>query len=93
MTQTAPEIISGRRDFDVVSFKDYESDMRENGDRVLALHQHYQREIQTLKNALWQIVLASGGRVLVTGNYTFYREQDLDWQISQDMPTDGLLMK
>lgn len=84
MTKTTPEIISGRKDWDVVSFSDYSSDMKENGERVKILHETYQHEIKNLKRTIWWLVLAAGGKITVSRDQTWHDLRDIDWRIEKN---------
>jgi len=81
--QNTPETITGRRDFDVVTFADYSKDMDEQAERTLAMHQHYRHEIKEMKTMLWNIVRASGGKVAVD-QVDFRPLSEMDWTIEKN---------
>lgn len=78
-----PRIIIGRRDHDVVAFTDYANDMQEQSDRVLAMHQHYQREIRDLKATLWSLVIAAGGKIEVHDLDRLRTEDEAAWTVEK----------
>lgn len=71
---TTPETITGRRDFDVVAFTDYAADMKEQSDRVLGLHQHYQQQIKQRDRLIWALIKSAGGKIVIS--------KDAEWHMA-----------
>lgn len=78
------EIITGRRDWDVVTFEDYNHDMTETRDNFLALQRRLMAEIRQLKQVVWAVVTAAGGKVRVPDNLLYIGERGEIEQIRRD---------